>query len=50
MNSEVTKIQIGEINKEYLLTGVKNKDTILFVHGLGANLSQFESQHQYLQD
>ena len=35
---------------EYLLTGIENKETILFVHGLGANLSQFENQHQYFQD
>ena len=35
---------------EYLLTGVENKETILFVHGLGANLSQFENQHSYFQD
>ena len=50
MKKEVKKIQLGEIKMEYLLTGVENKDTILFVHGLGANLSQFEKQHQYFQD
>ncbi|MEN8155025.1 MAG: alpha/beta hydrolase [Acidobacteriota bacterium] len=50
MKSEVTEIQFGEINIEYLLTGVENKDTILFVHGLGANLSQFEKQHQYFKE
>lgn len=43
-------MQLGKINMEYLLTGVENKETILFVHGLGANLSQFENQHQYFQD
>lgn len=50
MEKEVKMIQLGEIKMEYLLTGVENKDTILFVHGLGANLSQFEKQHQYFQD
>lgn len=50
MKKEAKKIQLGEIKMEYLLTGVENKDTILFVHGLGANLSQFEEQHQYFQD
>lgn len=32
---------------DYLLTGENNPSTILFVHGLGANLSQFERQHEY---
>ena len=50
MNSEVKKIQFGKIEMEYLLTGVVNKDAILFVHGLGANLCQFENQHNYFQD
>ena len=50
MKDEVKKIQLGEIIMEYLLTGVENKNTILFVHGLGANLSQFENKHQYFQD
>ncbi|MCK4922214.1 MAG: alpha/beta hydrolase [Bacteroidales bacterium] len=50
MKSEVKKMQLAEINIEYLLTSAENKETILFVHGLGANLSQFEKQHQYFQD
>ena len=50
MKNELKKMQLGEIKMEYLLTGVENKDTILFIHGLGANLSQFEKQHQYFQD
>ena len=49
MKSEVKKMQLGKIKMDYLLTGIENKDTILFVHGLGANLSQFENQHQYFQ-
>ncbi|RLD82405.1 MAG: hypothetical protein DRJ10_05095 [Bacteroidetes bacterium] len=50
MKSEIKQMQIGEIKMEYLLTGVENKDIILFVHGLGTNCSQFENQHQYFQD
>ncbi len=44
----ITKIE--KINIEYLLTGKEKADTILFVHGLGANLSQFEKQHQFFND
>ena len=50
MKSEKKNVQLGEIKMEYLLTGIVNKDTILFVHGLGANLSQFENQHKCFQD
>lgn len=50
LKRKIRNIQLGKINMEYLLTGVENKDTILFVHGLGANLSQFENQHKYFQD
>ncbi|MEM9671024.1 MAG: alpha/beta hydrolase [Bacteroidota bacterium] len=35
----------GEI--EYLLTGEGPSEVILFIHGLGANLSQFQCQHEY---
>jgi len=49
LKKKIRNIQLGEINMEYLLTGIENKETILFVHGLGANLSQFENQHQYFQ-
>jgi len=38
-----TKTKIDKINIEYLLTGKENGETILFAHGLGANLSQFEN-------
>ncbi|NOR87161.1 MAG: hypothetical protein GQ527_06085 [Bacteroidales bacterium] len=47
MKEEVKKIQLGEINMEYQLTGAENKNAILFVHGLGASLSQFEKQYHY---
>lgn len=40
-------IQLGDIQLEYQITGPKNAKTLLFVHGLGADLSQFEMQHQY---
>ena len=43
------KINIREIYIEYFLTGMENRETILFVHGFGANLSQFENQHQFFQ-
>ncbi len=32
---------------EYSLSGADNEDTLLFVHGLGSNLDQFEMQQQY---
>jgi len=41
------KIQLKNIEIEYLLSGETNPTTILFVHGLGANLSQFELQQAY---
>lgn len=41
---------INGINIEYLLTGKENRETILFVHGLGADLTQFENQHKFLQN
>ncbi len=50
LKRKIRIIQLGTINMEYLLTGNENKETILFVHGLGANLSQFECQNQYFQN
>lgn len=43
----IKSIQLEHTTMEYLLTGEKNSETILFVHGLGANLSQFELQQRY---
>lgn len=43
-------INIQGIKIEYFLSGIENKQTILFVHGLGANLSQFENQHRFFQN
>ena len=34
---------------DYYLTGNKNQQTILFLHGLGADLSQFEEQQRYFE-
>ena len=35
---------------EYFISGESNKETILFVHGAGANASQFENQHHFFSD
>ena len=35
---------------DYFISGTSNKETILFVHGAGANASQFEKQHQFFSD
>jgi len=40
-------IEINHIPIEFLLTGEKNSETIVFIHGLGANLSQFRLQQDY---
>ncbi len=43
-------IQIENITIEYVLNGEENSEVILFVHGLGANLSQFEFQQRYFSE
>ncbi len=35
---------------EYIISGESNKETILFVHGAGANASQFEKQHDFFSE
>lgn len=40
-------VRLGQVELEYALTGEASADTIIFVHGLGANLSQFEGQHAF---
>lgn len=35
---------------EYFITGKEERETILFVHGAGANASQFENQHHFFSD
>lgn len=41
------RISLDHIEMEYLLTGEDHSETILFVHGLGADLSQFTYQQAY---
>ncbi|MEM9218790.1 MAG: alpha/beta hydrolase [Cyanobacteria bacterium P01_F01_bin.150] len=45
MNLQCTKIRTGTL--EYYLRQRKNADTVVFVHGLGANLEQFAKQCDY---
>ena len=45
---KIEKAKLGDhVEMEYSLSGVDNEDTLLFVHGLGSNLRQFEMQQQY---
>jgi pimeloyl-ACP methyl ester carboxylesterase len=39
-----------EVNLEYLVTGESNKETLLFVHGVGGNADQFKKQHDFFSD
>lgn len=41
---------LGKIYLEYTISGKKNEQAILFVHGLGANQSQFEYQHPFFNE
>ncbi len=50
LNEIIKTIRFKDVEIEYLLTGEKNSETILFVHGLGANLSQFEQQQRYFSE
>lgn len=43
----ISTVQLESTQLEYCITGTDNPITILFVHGLGANLRQFEKQHAY---
>lgn len=36
-----------EVNLKYLVTGESNKETLLFVHGVGGNADQFQKQHDF---
>ncbi len=38
---------IDDVRLEYLLAGPQGGETLLFVHGLGANLRQFEPQREF---
>ncbi|MBC2724642.1 MAG: alpha/beta hydrolase [Desulfosporosinus sp.] len=46
MKIETAKVS-DDIEIEYSLSGAESEDTLLFVHGLGSNLRQFEMQLQY---
>jgi len=46
MKIETAKVS-DDIGIEYSLSGADNEETLLFVHGLGSNLRQFELQQQY---
>jgi pimeloyl-ACP methyl ester carboxylesterase len=46
MKIENARVNAG-IRIEYSLSGIKNNEMLVFVHGLGANLHQFELQQQF---
>jgi len=46
MKIETAKVS-DDIEIEYSFSGAKSEETLLFVHGLGSNLRQFEMQQQY---
>ena len=48
MKIEKARVSTG-IEIEYSISGMENNDTLLFIHGLGANLRQFEMQQQYFE-
>jgi 3-oxoadipate enol-lactonase len=50
MLEKIKKFKGSEVELEYLLTGEENSETIMFVHGAGANLRQFTAQHQHFSD
>jgi len=43
----ISKFKRKDIELEFMLTGEENEETIMFVHGVGANLRQFCEQHVY---
>lgn len=44
---QTKKISLNDVYIEYLLSGKEKSETIIFVHWLGANLTQFENQYEY---
>ncbi len=50
LKSKKRIIELRDTYIEYLLTGEENQDTILFLHGLAADLSQFERQHLFFEN
>lgn len=47
MLEKIKSFKCSEVEIEYLLTGEENDETVMFVHGGGANLRQFLPQHLY---
>ncbi len=47
MENAIKVMQTDDLKIEYLVTGRQDGAAILFVHGLGANFSQFEKQHDF---
>jgi 3-oxoadipate enol-lactonase len=47
MIENIKKFKGCQVELEYLLTGEENDETIVFVHGAGANLRQFINQHRF---
>ncbi|WP_157949947.1 alpha/beta fold hydrolase [Vallitalea okinawensis] len=47
MMEKIQRIRCSEVELEYLLTGQENGETLMLMHGAGANLRQFIPQHQY---
>lgn len=45
----ISIIQFNDLKLEYKLSGKKHATVIMFVHGLGANLTQFEKQHEFFE-
>jgi len=41
------QIRLKDVELGYFLTGEQHSETLLFVHGLGANSTQFELQHTH---
>lgn len=50
MNELIKTFKGSEVELEYLLTGENNSEVVMFVHGAGANLRQFFSQHEHFSD
>lgn len=50
MLDQIKRFKGAEVELEYLLTGETNAETIMFVHGAGANLRQFIPQHHHFSE
>lgn len=50
MNELIKTFKGSQVELEYLLTGENNLETVMFVHGAGANLRQYFAQHENFSD